>query len=217
MKLAILQPCFFPYEGYYKIVEGVDHVIFLNDAPFTSKAWLNKTILDINGKPYFYRIPIENKKMSTNQLTNEIKCSLKWKRKFLKIIRSGYHRCPNFKNGYPLIEEIINLPTDQLSDLASYSIYRTHEFMNVQKGNRAPSNTKFSLSSVRYKEINTFLPEKILTICKKERAKELIALPYMKSLFDFQEYKKYGIRVKFIGTNYNKFSIINKLLCDKNV
>ena len=216
MKLAILHPCFFPFEGYYKIVEEADHVIFLDDMVFTSKDWLNKTILDISGKPYFFRIPIK-KEDNVIQLTNSVSCSKKWKKKFLRAIKSGYGRSPNFKTTFPLIEEIVNLPTNQLSSIAAYSVYRVHEFIHVQRGNRAPSSTKFSLSSVKYGNINSFLPEKITEICKKERASEIIALPYMKYSFDMKEIGKLRMRVRYEGADYNKYSIINKLMYDKEV
>ena len=216
MKVALLQPCFFPYEGYYKIVEEVDHVIFLDDNVFTSKEWLNKTILDVSGKPYFFRIGVSNKCGKITR-TNQVKCGHKWRKKFLKAIRSGYRNAPNFDVVYPLLEEIVNLPTDQLSNVAAYSVYRVHEFLHVQRGNRAPSRTKFSLSSVKHYSINTFLPEKLLEISKKEKAKEIICLPYMKNLFDFKEYKKNRIKASFLGSGYNKYSIINKLMYDKDV
>lgn len=216
MKLAILHPCFFPYEGYYRIVDEVDHVIFLDDMAFTSKEWLNKTILDISGKPYFFRIPIK-KGENVIQLTNTIECTKKWKKKFLRAIKSGYGHAPNFKTVYPLMEEIVSLPTAQLSSIAAYSVYRVHEYLHVQQGNRAPSSTKFTLSSVKYNNINTFIKEKITEICKHERASELICLPYMKYSMDPKELSKNRTRVRFMGMDDNKYSIINKLMYDKEV
>ena len=107
------------------------------------------------------------------------------------------------------MEEIVELPTAQLSSIAAYSVYRVHEFLHVQRGNRAPSTTKFTLSSVKYANVNTFIKEKITEICKHERASELVCLPYMKYSMDTESLNKNRTKVRFMGMNDNKYSIIN--------
>ena len=146
MKIAIVQPNFFPFKAYYDLAGRVDKFIFLDDTPYNNKSWVNKTLLKLNSKNNYFRVPMEYDDQSTI-LTNQLKPkSLAWKKKFLKLIKVQYKRSVNFKFFYPLLQEIVDIPAENFAHMSSYSVFRiSHSILE--------SKTKINFSSTNYSRV----------------------------------------------------------------
>ena len=42
MKCAIMQPYFFPYVGYFKLISKVDKFVLFSSAQYIRRGWINK-------------------------------------------------------------------------------------------------------------------------------------------------------------------------------
>ena len=59
-KIAIMQPYFLPYIGYWQLIHAVDEFVIYNNIQYTKKGWFNKNrILEIDHDRLF-TIPIKN-------------------------------------------------------------------------------------------------------------------------------------------------------------
>ena len=64
MKLGIMQPYFFPYLGYFRLLNSVDRWIAFDEVQFIDKGWINRNrILHTNkSKEWQYiTLPLYNK------------------------------------------------------------------------------------------------------------------------------------------------------------
>ena len=51
MRLAIMQPYFLPYIGYFQLIKAVDtFVIYYDDVCFIKQGWINRNRILIGGK-----------------------------------------------------------------------------------------------------------------------------------------------------------------------
>ena len=84
MKLGIMQPYFFPYLGYWQLINAVDKFILLDDVNFIMRGYINRNSILINGQRKLFTIPLE--KPSQNRLINKTKLNFgkKEKSNFLK-------------------------------------------------------------------------------------------------------------------------------------
>lgn len=204
MKLAVIQPNFFPYEAYYDLTQRVDKVIFLDDAPYSSKNWVNKTLLKIKKKNYYFRIPTDEERGATT-LTRDLKIKdKKWKKKFIRLIKVQYQNYPNFKYVFPIVEEIVNLPTDNLSNIAAYSVYRISNLLNP--------NTQFTFSSKKYQNIKRPFLEKVIQICKKEKATTFYTFSKNVNTFNERKFFSNNIKVSYFRSYSSNFSMIDSLM-----
>ena len=130
MKVAIMQPYFFPYIGYFQLINLVDVFVVYDDVNYIKKGWINRNNILINKKSFLFSLPLQN--MSQNKLINEIFLveDTNWRISLLNTIQITYKNAPYFDEVYSLIEEII-----------SYKI-------NQQK-RHLPSNKYFSFSAIR--------------------------------------------------------------------
>ena len=58
MKIAIMQPYFAPYLGYFQLIKEVDTFIFYDDVNFIKGGWINRNFITINKELRRFTIPL---------------------------------------------------------------------------------------------------------------------------------------------------------------
>ena len=197
MKLAIMQPYFFPYIGYFQLLNEVDTFVIYDDVNFIKNGWINRNRLLISGNPIFFTIPLKNK--SPNKNINEIEINHQdfWKRKMLKSIQLNYSKTPYFKEIYPIIERIIESNEIKLSKLATKSIQAIANYLEI--------NTLMVESSTKYNNRQFKNQARVIDICKKEKANQYINPPGGVELYDKKIFTAENILLNFIQPNQNKY------------
>lgn len=130
MKVAIMQPYFFPYIGYYQLVNAVDRFVFLDDVNFINRGWINRNRILLDGKDYLFTIPL--REASQNKLINEIIVAEEnWRYKILKTIELGYKKAPHFDEVYELLKTVFFLPVTNIATLAKKSVQTVCDFVGI--------------------------------------------------------------------------------------
>ena len=107
MKLGIHQPYFFPYIGYWQLMNAVDEYVIADNLNFMKQGYINRNEILINGEAHYFRLPVH--KPSQNRLINETEISLDETEleKMLSTIKSAYARAPFFDDTYEHIKQIL--------------------------------------------------------------------------------------------------------------
>ena len=50
MKVGIMQPYFFPYIGYWQLINAVDKFVIYDDVNFIKGGWINRNKILVNGQ-----------------------------------------------------------------------------------------------------------------------------------------------------------------------
>ena len=69
MKLGIMQPYFFPYIGYWQLINTVDKYVIFDDVNYIKNGWINRNRILMSGKETMINLQIQ--KASQNKLINE--------------------------------------------------------------------------------------------------------------------------------------------------
>ena len=117
-KVAIMQPTFFPWLGYFSLLDAVDEFVFLDDIQFEKRSWQQRNRIKISDEPRWLTIPV-NSKGKYDQIINEVTLieSQKNKKNILKTIYHTYKKSKNFEEIYPELEFVILKETDKLVEL----------------------------------------------------------------------------------------------------
>jgi hypothetical protein len=59
LKVAIMQPYFFPYLGYFQLMSAADHFVIYDDAQYMKGGWVNRNRLLHDGQARWWTRPIE--------------------------------------------------------------------------------------------------------------------------------------------------------------
>src|SRR3954471_16575208 len=103
MSIAIMQPYFFPYIGYFQLVHTADVFVFYDDVNFINRGWINRNRILLNGKDWMFTIPCND--ASQNKLIKDItvQADVKGMQKMLTTIQTAYKKAPYFADVYPII------------------------------------------------------------------------------------------------------------------
>ena len=89
-KIAIMQPYFFPYIGYFELINKVDEFVFLTDVQYVKRSWITRNKIKSHNKE-FDLIKIDIKKHSQKTNINQIEIlDNKWKELFFNKILHTY-------------------------------------------------------------------------------------------------------------------------------
>ena len=70
MKVAIMQPYFFPYIGYFQMIDAVDVFVLYDDVNYIKRGWVNRNNILVNGEKKYINVNLLS--VSQNKLINEI-------------------------------------------------------------------------------------------------------------------------------------------------
>jgi hypothetical protein len=198
MKIAVMQPYFFPYIGYFQLVNAVDSFVFYDDVNYIKNGWINRNRILINKQPSLITLPL--KQASSFRLINEIEISGS-KDKILRSIRMSYSKAPFFKDVFPMIETVLLTKTNLISELSIESIKSVCRYLNI--------NTQFEIASREFPRIESFdRSDRIISICKSRNASTYLNSIGGIDLYDSGYFEKNKIKLQFIKPNitiYDQF------------
>jgi len=194
-KIAIMQPYFFPYIGYFQLIQSVDKFIFYDDVNFIKNGWINRNRILLNDEPHY--ITVQLKEASPFEKISNIKFSDN-RAKLKKTIEQAYKKALSFNSAWPIVEGCLDLATDNISRLAIYSVKETCKYLNI--------NTVFEVSSENYNDISSLSgAERIIEICRRNSASQYINPIGGTELYDKDDFDKAGIQLNFIKTHDIKY------------
>ena len=105
MKVAIHQPDYIPYLGFFYKMYKSDLFIYLDDAQFSNEAAHNFNKIKTPQGVLRVKFPVE---MKFGDPINHVrpKDELKWKERHLKTIEMNYKKAPFFSDIYPSLKEV---------------------------------------------------------------------------------------------------------------
>lgn len=205
MKIGVMQPYFFPYIGYWQLMNVVDKYVIFDDVNYINKGWINRNRILINGQPNFFTIPLVG--ASQNKLINEIEIN-KNDKGYLKILRTiemAYKKAPFFPEVFELFEGVIQCDENNLAKYLKNSIEVVSKYLDI--------NTELLLSSEIEKDCTLKGQEKILEICKKLGGTEYYNAIGGVELYSQDLFRSNGINLSFVKTNNIEYKQYENEFC----
>ena len=190
MKLGIMQPYFFPYIGYWQLLNAVDTYVIYDDVNYIKRGWINRNRILVDGAPKYFNVMIQ--KASQNRRINELSIinDRETADKNIRMIENAYRKAPYYREAAPLAEEIFRYGDTNLAGFLSHSIQEICAYLGIK--------TKLLLSS-RIEKDNTKKGQgKILAICRELGAAEYYNAIGGRELYDAEAFREQGIRLCFL-------------------
>lgn len=141
MKIAMMQPAFLPWQGFFELICKSDLFIILDDFQFSVQSYHQRNRLFVNkGQIGWYTVPIQKKGSFGGTINNAvINNNIPWRVKMWKSIQQNYSKASYFHEISPSIEEWLLTPNEYLADFNIAFINIVCSILKI--------NTKFRLSS----------------------------------------------------------------------
>tara|TARA_B100000378_G_C18028668_1_gene406778 strand:- start:148 stop:852 length:705 start_codon:yes stop_codon:yes gene_type:complete len=187
MIVAIHQPEYLPWLGFFKKMMNVELFVFLDDVQFRKKGWQNRNRIRINDGTTLLSIPVHTHsypKINEVTIDNEKNWSIRHK----KSILYNYARAPYFDEIKDFIESIFEKKFQYLVDLNTEIIKFIMNELEIK--------SKIIFSSEL--EISKKGSDRVLDICKAVDADHYITGTFWaESNLRVEEFKKSNIDVEF--------------------
>ncbi|PYJ07562.1 MAG: hypothetical protein DMF06_15310 [Verrucomicrobia bacterium] len=199
MRLAIMQPYFVPYIGYFQLMSAVDKIVLLDDVTFISGGWINRNRITVNGQPHWLTLPLAQ--ASQNRLINEIEIidDPVWKRKTMRTLGLTYGGAPFVEEVLPFLSNLLEEAKGSLSAFLSWHLRQVAELIGIE--------TKIEPTSAIYPKENRHGQDRIIDICHREGATSYINLPGGRNLYDAKLFAAAGINLLFLQPDLETLSL----------
>lgn len=200
MRLAIMQPYFFPYPGYFQLIQACDKFLVYDDVNFIKQGWINRNYLRGKKEPLPFTVPL--RKASSFQPINQTEIHedlyRQWKTKFQKSLAQTYQKAPHYEKFIPVVEKTIANPGKTIAELAKNSIVNTMAHLGIEKS-VMPSSHALSAELTG--------KQRVINLCRHFNASEYVNLPGGKELYSPEEFEQNGVTLQFVESAHK--SVIN--------
>lgn len=117
--VAIHQPNFFPWLGYFRKILEADRFLLLDRAEYSHGSWTNRVRMDLGGEPRWVTCPRKHPGAPAPITAIEIQDGQPWRKKLVKTLQSHYARSEHFAAVFPWIRELV---TEGPGWLAAFNI-----------------------------------------------------------------------------------------------
>jgi hypothetical protein len=206
MKIGIHQPYFFPYIGYFQLINAVDVYVCLDHVNYMKRSYMTRNSL-IN--KISINIPVSGASQNKSCREVNVLVDQEWIKKFYKILEFTYKKEKNYET---VINEVLKKGTDYINDLLIYKkqicisdfnfifIHYICEYLDIKP-------RFYGSSGITDRKRNEGLQD----IIKFHKGTEYINAIGGQALYTKEDFASQGIDLKFIK---NKSEIGNTSILD---
>ncbi len=206
MKIAINQPYFFPHIKYFQLIYQSDLFVFLDDAQFIRKGWINKNRLNNKSSEVNISIPISEHsqntkikdiKISEDHFSNSINKLINTTKKMFKNSEEK-----NFMIN--ILESSLSLNSNNLDVYLTFYLKELCQYLEIKMNYQKSSELELPV-----KEFNN-PQEKIISIVNYLTGTTYLNLDGGRNLYSYENFKNFNIDLLFISDLYSQNDNINK-------
>jgi WbqC-like protein family len=194
MRLGIMQPYWFPYLGYFQLIQAVDRFVIYDDVQWIKGGWINRNRILVRGEPRYITLPIRRDAslVSINRRTLSPN-SAREKRRILQQIEFAYAAAPHFADVMPLVHECLANEETNVSSFVVCTLRICCAYLGIE--------TPVVLSSKIAKTDELHGQERVLEISRTMGASHYVNPIGGVELYEKGAFAREGIELSFIKTS----------------
>ena len=190
MNLGIMQPYFFPYLGYWQLMNAVDTYVIFDDVAYINGGWIKRNQIKMNGRAQ--RIGISIKHASQNKKINELYLveDIDVREKLLRTLEEAYRKAPYYADAMSVAERAMRNDKENLAEFLADSIYMVADYLGIK--------SNFIISSSLEKDETLRAQNRVLDICSRLNADVYINAIGGRELYSKEAFRERGIQLNFL-------------------
>lgn len=190
MKLGIMQPYFFPYLGYFDLINCSDRWIVFDNVQYIRHGWINRNRILHSSKGWSYIIvPVKFSRDTLIQGVNIVDDG-KWKKRILGQLQHYKAKAPYYRETVRLIEDCFSFDDALISQFNVFTLKKVCAYLGIQ--------FNYSIFSEMKLEIGTIEDpgDWALRISQSLGAEKYINPPGGESIFDKNKFESSNIKLE---------------------
>ncbi|MFJ3058889.1 WbqC family protein [Herbaspirillum sp. NPDC087042] len=189
MKIAVMQPYFLPYFGYFQLIEAADLFVIYDNIEYTKKGWINRNRFLRNSADAMFSLPLTQASDYLDVRERRIAPDFN-KAKFLNQFREAYRKAPFFDQGSALLEEIMASDESNLFGFIHHSVKAVCACLGIA--------TPIVVSSTLEIAPGLKGQDKVIAYCRAADADAYINPMGGIDLYDKTTFAAHGLKLEFL-------------------
>lgn len=147
--VAIHQPNFLPWLGFFDKWARADILVLLDDVQFpkTGGTYINRVQLAINGAPWFLTVPVDRTYHGVRMVSDmTIKGETGWAARALQTMRQAYGKAPHVEPVFDSLSPVLCQPTTRLLELNLSGLFWLGQALGLDRS-RVRLASEFAIKS----------------------------------------------------------------------
>lgn len=185
MIVAIHQPQYLPWLGYFDKIRQADIFCYLDSVQYKKNDWQNRNRIKTSQGWQWLTVPV---RFQFPEKICEVKINpmVNWRKKHLQALVTNYRRAPYFEKYMGIYEQIYSQDWVSVSELNIHCIERTADALGLSQKPAVKS------SQLELREDPT---DRLIDICKEVKADTYLAGQDGMKYMDLERFKENGIGV----------------------
>ena len=193
--LAIMQPYFLPYIGYFQLIHSVDTFVVYDNIKYTKKGWINRNRILVNGKASLFTVPLKRASDNLHIHQRELAGNFGEEAgRILRRIEAAYYRAPFYDDAMPIVDACFQGGANNLFDFILGSLALLMYFLEI--------DTDLVISSSLDIDHELASQDKVLAICKELGASTYVNAIRGQALYNVDDFERMGIDLRFIRSGH---------------
>lgn len=194
MRVAIMQPYFLPYIGYFQLIHAADKFVIYDNIQYTKKGWINRNRILQNGKDEYISLPLKKDSDYLNVDQRVLADTFPEEQKnMLRKLGSIYRKAPHFQSAFPVIEAIYHCPEQNLFKFLFHSVKTVCNYLGIK--------TEFVVSSTLDIDHTLKSEEKVIALCKALDTDIYLNPIGGIELYAAERFQQHGLGLQFIKSS----------------
>lgn len=195
MNVAIMQPYFFPWIGYFQLIYQSDVFVLYDDANFIKQGYINRNSILVDGQAQRFTLPVPS--ASSFKRIGELTFSLQVE-KIARTLEQSYRKAPFFPDVMPLVESALWNEDRDITACCHVAINGISRYLGLEQ------NIVRS-SSLTY-DRNENAENKVIGICKALDGDRYVNSTGGRHLYNAKTFAEHGIRLQFLQAKNTAYS-----------
>jgi hypothetical protein len=189
VRLAIMQPYFLPYIGYFQLIAACDLFVVYDNIKYTKKGWINRNRMLRDGQDAMFSLPLQHDADHLD-IDSRSLAAAPAPHKWLAQLKGAYRHAPCFAQTLPLLEEIARCPEANLFRFLHHALLATCAHLGI--------STPIRISSSVDIDHGLKGQDKVLALCQALGASHYINAIGGIELYSREAFAQHDIALHFI-------------------
>ncbi len=186
---------FFPYLGYWQLMNTVDEFILYDDVTFIKNGWISRNRIKSAGKPLYFGLQVRGISSNRRICDHELLRDERSERKLRRTLENVYHRAPYYEETASLFGLCMDYPETNLALFLNNCIRETAAHLGIK--------TRIISAAEQEFPHETSGQDRILELCSLRKADAYYNSVGGKSLYDQAAFAAAGCPISFLRMDEN--------------
>lgn len=189
-QVAVIQPYFFPYFGYWQLMAAADVFVVYDDVQYVRQSWMNRNRIVIDGRVSWVTVPVA--RMSHRTLINQLELAPQYDESAERIRRqvaAGYRQASQLDSALDLLNASFDSGDGLLIETLLRSFSAVRDFLGISTPLVRSSELDYDRSLPKQ--------ERLIAVCQSVGGTGHLSLSGARSLYSISDFSAAGLDLRF--------------------